>query len=200
MTGKDAVKLVLVGDNSLLLQLRINDGLAHNFIGTLIMKKSMLASSMLLTSAAGYAFDAASLLSVELNTEEFDIERTLIPEGDWEYRIGKPKISSGEKDGKPWAQLTLPLECIDQEVLKELNVEKISTRTQFFLDLDENGRLAKGTNMNIALGRAFEAAGLRGEEATILQLEGRVVIGSTKQKKAESGAEYNEVNRLAMKD
>ena len=80
MTGKDAVKLVLVGDNSLLLQLRTNDGLAHNFIGTLIMKKSMLASSMLLSFASGYAFDAASLLSVELNTEEFDIERTLIPE------------------------------------------------------------------------------------------------------------------------
>ena len=51
--------------------------------------------------------------------------------------------------------------------------------------------------MNIHLGRAFAAAGLRGEEASILNLEGRIVLGNTKQKKSESGAEYNDVVNLA---
>lgn len=154
-------------------------------------------TSALLTAMSTLAFDAASLLSVELNTEDFDVERTLIPEGEWQYRIGKVKVNSGEKDGKPWAQLNIPLECIDTEVLTELNVEKIGARTQFFLDLDENGRLAKGTNMNVNLGRAFDAAGLRGESANILALEGRVVIGRTIQKTADSGAQYNDVVALA---
>lgn len=158
------------------------------------MRKSNLMLQALFLST--YAFDAQSLLAVELNTEDFDVTRTLIPEGDWQYRIGKPKVTSGEKDGKKWAQLTLPLECIDQEVLSELNVEKIGTRTQFFLDLDENDRLAKGTNMNINLGKAFAAAGLRGESASMLNLEGQVVIGKTIQKSNESGAEWNDVVAL----
>jgi hypothetical protein len=156
--------------------------------------------TLLMTAISGFAFDAASLLSVELDTSEFDVERVLIPEGDVEYRIGKPKISSGEKEGRAWAQITLPLECTDVAVLQELNVEKISTRTQFFLDLDENNRLAKGTNLNINLGRAFEAAGLHGESASIAQLEGKIVIGATKQKRADSGVSYNEVVRLAARD
>lgn len=157
----------------------------------------MKRNSLFLTSLITFTFDASSILAAEVNTEDFDIERTLIPEGDWRYRIGKPKITSGTKDGRDWAQVTLPLDCVDDEVLKELNVEKIGSRVQFFLDLDENNKLAKGPNMNIHLGRAFAAAGLRGEEASILNLEGRIVLGNTKQKKSESGAEYNDVVNLA---
>jgi hypothetical protein len=162
------------------------------------MKKSNLLSSLYASFMTTYAFDAASLLSAEMDTSEFDIERTLIPEGDWLYRIGKPKISSGAKDGRDWAQLTLVLDCIDQEVLTEMNVEKIGTRTQFFLDLDEDGRLAKGTNMNIPLGKAFAAAGLHGQEANILALEGQIVRGNTKQSmNSTNGVEYNTVVALA---
>lgn len=158
--------------------------------------KTLLALAFMSTSA----FDVSSLLAAEINTEEFDIERTLIPEGDWMFRIGKPKTNSGEKDGKNWVQVILPLECIDQEVLTELGVEKIGTRIQFFLDLDENNMLAKGPNMNIDLGRAFNAAGLRGGEASILNLEGRQVRAQVKQKRADSGAEYNVAVALAPVD
>lgn len=160
------------------------------------LKTSLLLQAITALSFAG-KFDAQSLLAVELNTEELDIERTLVPEGDIEYRIGKPKISDGEKDGKVWARVSLPLEVADPAILSELGVEKLGTRIEFFLDLDENNMLAKGPNMNINLGRAFDAAGLRGDEASIMMLEGKRVIGATRIKKAESGAEYNEVNRLA---
>lgn len=158
--------------------------------------RSTLATAML----RSFVFDASSLLAAEMDTSEFDIERTLIPEGEVRYRIGKPKINSGEKDGRPWAQLTLPLECVDTDILKELAVEKIGTRTQFFLDLDDAGKLARGTNLNVNLGKAFSAAGLHGEECNILALEGRIVIGNTKQKRSDNGAEYNEVVALAADD
>lgn len=164
------------------------------------MKKSKLSLSLSSALIASHAFDAASLLAVELNTEDFDIDRTLIPEGELEYRIGKPKINSGEKDGRNWAQISLPLELTDTEVLAELGIEKISTRTQFFLDLDEDGKLAKGPNMNINLAKAFNAAGLYGGEANILALEGRLVLGNTKQRRSDNGAEYNEVVALAPVD
>jgi hypothetical protein len=163
------------------------------------MKQSN-ASLLRLALTAGLAFDANSILAVEMDTSELELERTLIPEGEHQYRIGKPKINSGEKDGKPWAQLSLPLECVDSEVLSELGVEKISSRTQFFLDLDEDGRLAKGTNANINLAKAFQAAGLYGGEATIMQMEGKVVIGKTKQRTSDAGVAYNEVTSLAAVD
>lgn len=162
------------------------------------MKK--IANALHFAMIAGLAFDAASLLAVEMDTSEFDLERTLIPEGEHEYRIGKPKINSGEKDGKPWAQVALPLELVDSNILSELGVEKLSTRTQFFLDLDEDGRLAKGTNQNINLAKAFNAAGLYGSEATIAQLESKVVIGKTKQKTSDAGVPYNDVTALAPRE
>lgn len=159
-----------------------------------------IANALHLSLIAGLAFDAASLLAVEMDTSDFDLERTLIPEGEHEYRIGKPKINSGEKDGKPWAQVSLPLDLVDAAILSELGVEKLSTRTQFFLDLDENNMLAKGTNHNINLAKAFNAAGLYGAEATMAQLEGKVVIGKTKQKTSDSGVPYNEVTALAPRE
>lgn len=162
------------------------------------MKQSFAARSIRIALAAGFgSFDASSLLLAEVQTEDFATSRTLIPEGEPMYKIGKPKITSGEKDGKTWARLTLPLDCIDQSVLSELGVEKIGARYEFFLDLNENGTLASGINQNVALGQAFEAAGLYGETASIAQFEGRSVLGRTKIKVGESGNQYNEVSKLA---
>lgn len=157
----------------------------------------MLRTKISTALLASFAFDVNSLLAVELDTSEFDLERTLLPEAEIEFRIGKPKINHGEKEGRAWAQLTLPLECVDAAILKELGVEKIGSRTQFFLDLDDDNKLAKGANMNINLAKAFSAAGLYGEEANILALEGRVVIGNTKQRISDNGVQYNEVVALA---
>lgn len=162
------------------------------------MKTLKLNRSIAIVLMTGFgSFDANSLLLAEVQTDVFATERTLIPEGDVAYKIGKPKISSGEKDGKAWARLTLPLECIDKAVLADLGVDKISTRREFFLDLTENNTLASGTNQNVELGRTFEAAGLYGESASLAQLEGRSVIGKTVQRTSDAGNSYNEVTKLA---
>lgn len=165
------------------------------------MKKSLLSTSLQMALMTGFgAFDANALLMAEVQTDDFATERTLIPEGEPMFRIGKPKINNGEKDGKTWARLTLPLECIDQDVLSELGVEKIGARYEFFLDLTENNTLASGVNQNVALGQAFEAAGLYGGEAAISQFEGRSVRGRVKIKTGDSGVAYNEVSKIIAAD
>jgi hypothetical protein len=165
------------------------------------MKQSLLSTSLKIALMTGFgAFDANALLMAEVQTDDFATERTLIPEGEPMFKIGKPKINSGEKDGKQWARLTLPLECIDQDVLSELGVEKIGARYEFFLDLTENNTLASGVNQNVALGQAFEAAGLYGGEAAISQFEGRSVRGRVKIKTGDSGVAYNEVSKIIAAD
>lgn len=161
------------------------------------MKTLNLKLNLMTVALAFGAFDANSLLMVELSTAEFDTERTLIGEGEFQYKIGKPKINGGDKDGKNWARLTLPLELVDQNELARIGVDKIGARYETFLDLTEENALAQGPNLNINLGRAFEAVGLRGSDATIGQLEGHVIIGRTKVKKSDqSGVEYNEVTHI----
>lgn len=165
------------------------------------MKQSLIATSIKLVLMTGFgSFDPNALLMAEVQTDDFATERTLIPEGEPLFKIGKPKINHGEKDGKTWARLTLPLECIDQSVLSELGVEKIGARFEFFLDLTEGGTLASGVNQNVALGQAFEAAGLYGGEAAISQFEGRSVRGRVKIKTGDSGNQYNEVSKIIAAD
>lgn len=161
------------------------------------MKVSMLNSAVRVALLTGFGgFDPNALLMAEVQTDNFDTQRTLIPEGEVLFKIGKPKLNHGEKDNKTWARLTLPLECIDQSVLSELGVDKIGARYEFFLDLTENNTLATGTNQNVALGQAFEAAGLYGGEAAISQFEGRSVLGRVKIKVGDSGNQYNEVSKI----
>lgn len=144
-------------------------------------------------------FDPNQLLNVEIQTSALQTERVLIPEGEWRYEIGKPDIASGDKNGKIWARVRLPMKLVDKAVLSDMNVEKASSRFEFFLDLDDNGALLTGTNENVILGQAFAAAGLHGEEATISQLEGRTVIGLTKEKSSENGS-WNEVTKMSAID
>jgi len=165
------------------------------------LKRNATLNALTLTLMAGFgAFDANALLNVELATEDFATARTLIGEGEFMYKTGKPKIQSGEKEGKPWARLSLPLELADQNELSRIGVEKIGARYETFLDLDENNMLATGVNQNINLGLLFAAAGLYGGDATIAQLEGRNVIGLTKVAKGDSGVEYNTVSRVTQPD
>lgn len=165
---------------------------------TLNNARSLLVMSM----ALGFgSFDPNALLLAEVQTDEFDTERTLIPEGEWMFKIGKPVLNHGtqKESGKPWAQVNLPLQCIDQAVLSELGVEKIGARHQFFLDLTEEGGLARGPNINIDLGVAFAAAGLRGEEASIAGLEGRSVIARIAiETNNESQKQYNKVKAISQ--
>lgn len=165
-------------------------------------KKSvlLLALTNAFSVAAVSKFDPTALLHVELNTEEIPTERTNIPEGEHRYVIGKPKFDSGEKDGKPWARLILPLKLDEPSVLAELELEAISASYSFFIDLNEQGGIAVGPNLNVKLGQLYEACQLAGDSVTIAQVEGKQVIGKTYIKTGTSGNEYNEIGALASID
>lgn len=164
--------------------------------------RSSLLRGIVLTLAQGFgAFNANDLLLAEVQTDDFDTSRTLIPEGEWMFKVGKPTINSGnqKESGKPWAQVNLPLNCIDTSVLAELGVEKIGARHQFFLDLTDEGSLARGPNLNIDLGVAFEATNLRGEEANIMRMEGCSIIARIAiETNSESGKQYNKVKAISQ--
>jgi hypothetical protein len=146
---------------------------------------------------AGSKFDPSNLLNVGLSTEEIPSERTLIPEGEQRFVVGKPKIESGEKDGKVWVKINFPMSLDEAGVLDELNVKELRTTYGFFLDLTDDGMIATGPNKNIRLGQMFQATGLEGEDVSINQVEGRQVIGSVKHRMSDRGNQYDEIVGLA---
>ena len=162
------------------------------------MKTSKTALIVALSGVAGSKFDASNLLHVGLSTEEIATERTLIPEGEQRFTIGKPRLESGDKDGKVWVKVMLPLSLAEPAVLAELNVKELRSSYTFFVDLTEDGQLATGPNQNIRLGQAYLAAGLEGDDVSMSQLEGRTILGNVKHSMSQkSSALYDEVVALA---
>lgn len=143
-------------------------------------KSHALQFAIFAAAMSGSAFDADALLHTELNTDEIPTDYIPVPAGEFQAEFGKPSISSGEKDGKPWARLAIPCVILDQEVCEEMNVEKPTVRFETFLDLTEAGGLDFATNKNVKLGQAFEAAGLSGT-AAITALEGARILVKVKQ-------------------
>lgn len=161
----------------------------------------MKNSTFILTAAifgfAGSKFDPSNLLNTGLSTDEIPAERTLIPEGEQRFIVGKPKVESGEKDGKVWAKVNLPLILDEPAVLQDLNVAELRSSYSFFLDLTEENMIATGPNKNIRLGQLFQAVGLEGDDITINQVEGRQVIGNVKHRMSDRGVQYDEIAALA---
>ncbi|QGH73600.1 MAG: hypothetical protein [Siphoviridae sp. ct7UA22] len=161
----------------------------------------IVMSAMQVSLAYGHAgskFDPTNLLHTGLNTEEIPTERTLTPEGEHRFVIGKPRIESGEKDGKTWVKVNLPLDLDDAGILAELGVARLQSSYSFFLDLTDDNQIATGPNKNVKLGQTYQAAGLTGDEVTIAELEGRQVIGAVRHRLSEkSQTTYDEVTSLA---
>lgn len=165
------------------------------------MKNTFTARTVLTALAYGFAgsskFDASNLLHVGLTSDDIATERTLIPEGEHRFVVGKPKIEDGEKEGKIWVKLTLPMSLDEPSILAELNVKELKTSYTFFLDLTEDNLIATGPNKNIRLGQLFAACGLEGDDVSISQVEGKQVIGSVKQRMSDRGNAYDEIAGLA---
>lgn len=164
------------------------------------MKNTTIARSILAAIAYGFAgskFDPSNLLNIGLSTADIPSERTLIPEGEHRFIVGKPKMDNGEKDGKPWFKLNFPMSLDEPSVLQDLNVAELKTTYSFFLDVTEDGMIATGPNKNIRLGQLFAACGLDGDDVSISQVEGRQVIGSVKQRMSDRGNQYDEIAGLA---
>lgn len=104
-------------------------------------------------------FNPEEFLNTQVDTS-FDTKRTPIPERDDYIAV----IGSGEKDVLPRVAkdrviLDITWEILDDALKASLRLPRITVRQSVFLDLDENGKLAKGTNANVQLGRVRDALG-----------------------------------------
>lgn len=87
-------------------------------------------------------------------------ERTLIPAKVYSAFIEDLGTVTGErKDGDPWVQLVVKWNVDDEGVRAELNRDKVLLSQYMFIDLDERGGIAQGTNKNVQLGKLRRAVG-----------------------------------------
>lgn len=106
-------------------------------------------------------FDVNDFLTSS-NESTLDDKFIPMPEGEYQAQIGMGdddlKIQTGEKDGKPWARFIARLEVLDPsgEIEKQI-FRKPMMNYDFFLDLDENGKLNRDKQKNIRLGALLTA-------------------------------------------
>lgn len=98
-----------------------------------------------------------------------DFDRDAFETIDFEYKRGKLAGTPGKM-----FKFNCPIVINDDKVKQELQRDKVVVTKQFILDLDENGKLAEGTNRNVELGRLRDAAGQNtpGTPWSIAQLRG----------------------------
>lgn len=148
-------------------------------------------------------FDPNALLNTELQVEEIATEFVPIPEGDWPVRLGAPKVASGEKDGKVWARLEVPLTITDPAVAQDMGLEdgkEVKAMYSIFLDINQETQMLDfGVNKNVRLGQLFAAVGLEGGRA-LTELENTSAIGVFKQKMSENQRVRTEVRELISAD
>lgn len=110
-------------------------------------------------------FDIKEFQSVT-NEQVLDDKFNLHPEGEYEFQIPMDPdkaftSTSGEKDGKPWAQLQLRLETLDPlgNIEKTLG-RKPGITDRFFIDLDPaTGSFDHNKQRNIRTGQYLAATG-----------------------------------------
>lgn len=104
-------------------------------------------------------FDPKSILDLG-TTDKFETEITLAPERDYTANIYEIDGRGGVKDGRPWRALNIRWLVTDADDVKtELGIENLFLYQYIFLDLNEQGGLASGTNKNVALGKIRTAVG-----------------------------------------
>lgn len=89
-----------------------------------------------------------------------ETERVLIPAKVYPAYIEEVKMRNGDRDdGTPWVQLLCKWCIEDADAAAALNKDKVVLTDAFFIDLDEDGRIATGTNKNLHLGKLRKAVG-----------------------------------------
>ena len=109
------------------------------------------------------AFDANTFLGTSYS-EAADTHFTAVPEGDYVAIIGPDErdlsVRSGRSDKGPWARLDIQWYIDDEDLQRQLSMDRIRVRQSVWLDIDgDPPHLVWGTNRNIKLGKIREAVG-----------------------------------------
>lgn len=146
-------------------------------------------------------FDSDSFLNQTVSGA-MEITRVPVPEGDQPFQVADVEVTGGTtKKGKPWRQLKLKLRCLDPNVAQLMGTEEAFLYDNFFLDLDDQGMLALGTNNNVPLGKLREACGLNSDdEFQLIQLKGAQGSAQVKHKLNQDGEPRAEVKAYAPLD
>lgn len=86
-----------------------------------------------------------------------DFDRDAFETVEFEYKKGKLAGTPGKM-----FKFNCPIVINDDKVRQELGRDKVIITKQFILDLDEDGKLAFGTNRNVELGRLRDAVNQNG--------------------------------------
>lgn len=135
-----------------------------------------------------------------------ETKTTPVPENDYHATIDSARvkaiaISKGERAGQevPVLEVVYHLHDDTGELNKLLNREKVTVRQDIWLDVNEQGGLAFGPNLNVQLGRLREAVGLNqpGRAFTFKMLEGQgpLIITVTHDTR-DNGDVYNRVQNV----
>lgn len=149
------------------------------------MKKSIVAVAGLTFSRINSAFDLSALLHADLQTEEISDKYIPIPENDYAIQFKAPKIEGGEKNGRKWGRLELPVTVIDPAVKDDMGIgqdEEVRSQYNIFLDLTDEGLIASGVNKNVALGQLLAALGMKEGEVKLSEIENKTALGRFKHK------------------
>ena len=122
-------------------------------------------------------FDADQFLDVSI--DEANTRRPPITAGlDYEAEIGEIKTASGEKDGKSWVSMVVPLKIsVPPDQQERLGTSEITLTDRVFLDLTDSGTLDNGVGKNRGQRQYRDATGLNnpGQPFSWRMLQGRRV-------------------------
>jgi hypothetical protein len=133
-----------------------------------------------------------------------DTEFKVIPPGEYLAQLAdeQPDLirhGTSEKTGQVWKGVRLVWNVLDDKVKADLDRETVSVRQEFFLDLDEDSKLALGAGKNVRLGKLRDALGLNQGPFNFNMLKGagpaRIKVGHEKAKNGETYAKVTSVTR-----
>lgn len=136
--------------------------------------------------------------------DAMDTEFKVCPQGEFLAQLAdeQPDLirhGTSTKTGQVWKGIRLIWNVLDEKVKAELDRETVSVRQEFFLDLDDEGKLALGAGKNVRLGKLRDALGLNQGPFNFNMLKGagpaRIKVGHERGSNGETYAKVTSVTR-----
>lgn len=144
-------------------------------------------------STAPQQFDVNAFMN-ETVDGVLDTSIVPVPDGEHMGQIGTGEkdvdIQVGEKNGKPWMRAIVMVELTDPNLKAQLKRDQVKVRYDFFVDLNEQGKIDTRPQRNVNLGKLREAVNQNRPGAWAFgMLKGQPLKVKTKQEKATDGSD-----------